>query len=75
MDMTRDMAAAPSAVGSANTYVNNVLGGSAGVNPYQGKTTAVGGNKYAGPNPYLGHMVGAAQKDVTNAYKNSVLPN
>lgn len=32
-------------------------------------------NPYAGENPYLGQMIQSAQKDVTDAYSNSTLPN
>lgn len=74
MDMTRGLATGPSAVNGANTYVNNVMSGKAGVNQYMGQTASVGQNKYAGANPYLNQMINTSQKEIANAYTDTVMP-
>lgn len=41
----------------------------------QGQGYQPGQNQYAGENPYLGQMIQSAQRDVTDAYASSTLPN
>lgn len=45
-------------------YIQDVLGGSATWNPYINET-----NQYSGENPYFKQMVGNANQDTVNAYK------
>lgn len=55
---------------------NNMIGQqtAVGSNSYLGQTTDVGTNRFAGDNPYLDQMIGAASRDVTDAYTKSTLP-
>lgn len=43
-------------------------------NPYQGVQTHVGQNAYQGQNPYLDSMINQSNKQITNAYSNTVAP-
>ncbi|MCI1124823.1 hypothetical protein [Stenotrophomonas maltophilia] len=52
----------------AGDYVNRVIGGEFS-NPYIGQM-----NPYASENPYLGNMIDAANRDITDRYNSSTLP-
>lgn len=60
-------------------YAQGLLGGAGAyqsqANPFEGATTNIGTNAYAGSNPYLDKMIASASKDVTDAYTKSTLPN
>lgn len=53
---------------NAGDYVNRVIGGEF-ANPYINQK-----NQYAGENPYLGNMIDAANRDITQRYTDSTLP-
>ncbi|MFD0738229.1 hypothetical protein ACFQZQ_02855 [Lysobacter koreensis] len=63
----------------AQGYIGGQLAGKnafqAQANPYEGQTTQVGTNQYAGANPHLNDMIGNAQRDVTESFQNSTQPN
>lgn len=53
---------------NAGDYVNRAISGEF-ANPYIGQK-----NQYAGENPYLGNMIDAANRDITQRYTESTLP-
>lgn len=53
---------------NAGDYVNRAIGGEF-ANPYRDQK-----NQYAGENPYLGNMIDAANRDITQRYTESTLP-
>jgi len=76
--IARNNALGGSAVLDAGTgYVSGLMGGqgqfTAQRNAYEGYGS--GKNEYAGQNPYLDQMIGAATRDVTDAYTKSTVPN
>lgn len=54
---------------NAGDYVNRAIGGEF-ANPYRDRQ-----NQYAGENPYLGGMIDAANRDITQRYTDSTLPS
>lgn len=79
MGMTREQAMGSGMVGQGQAYTQSLLGGQGQyqsmMNPYMGQQTQVGTNAYAGQNPYLDSMIGAAHQDITKAYTDSQVPD
>lgn len=77
MNMTRQNAVNGGVVNTGEQFAQGMLGGKgqfqAQANPYTGKTG--GTNAYAGSNPHLTNMIGAANKDITSAFTDSTMPN
>lgn len=78
MDMVRDTAMSGSPLmDRASTSLQSMMGSTYDPtrgNPYEGKTTKVGTNKYSGENLYLDDMIGSAQRDVSRSFMENNVP-